>query len=82
FDVLHSLLPKAERERVSPAELREHWNNLTRDRVERLVHALRSALREQAPIDEKEDIALMEYGGGRRAKLIREEEGWCIESIE
>lgn len=81
FDVVHRLLPEAERARWSVEALRATWRGEAREEIERLSRALRDAV-DTARIEQTGDRAVMPYGARHRLILVREERGWVIESPE
>ncbi|GAB4110623.1 MAG: hypothetical protein OHK0013_46510 [Sandaracinaceae bacterium] len=81
YDVVVSLLPAAERSRITPEQLQAQWEGEGREEIARLLAALRGALAE-APVQETGDRAVLPYGDRFRVVLVREGGLWCIEDPE
>ncbi len=77
YDVVMRFVPKADREGMSPEQMREAWEGESREEIERLIADLRANLDE--PIELVGDRATMSYGDGAAVQFVREEGVWRIE---
>ena len=76
WDVVLRLLPLADREGMTEAQLRESLAGEGEEALDHLAAGLRSAL--DADIEEHEDHAVLPYGERFRMELVREGDTWHV----
>ena len=76
YDVVLTLIPRAEREGMSESSLRDVAEGEGREELERLIAALRAAI--DNPIEEVGNRATMPYGERFRVVFLREDGLWKI----
>jgi hypothetical protein len=80
YDVVMRLVPNADKEGISAERMEQAWSGPERERVERMLTALRESL--DAPIEVIGDRATMPYGEHMRVQFVREQALWKIEDPE
>lgn len=80
YDVVMRLVPNADKEGISADRMEQAWSGPERERVERMLTALRENL--DAPIEVIGDRATMAYGEHMRVQFVREQALWKIEDPE
>jgi hypothetical protein len=80
YDVVLRLVPDADKEGITAERMEQAWSGQERERVERMLTALRENL--QAPIEVIGNRATMPYGEHMQVQFVREGQAWKIEDPE
>jgi len=76
----HPVPPDAGEGELTPALMKESWEGAMKDRMNRIVQALKAAL-PTATIEETGEFASMPYGSGSNVTLVRERGAWKIKDF-
>ena len=80
YDVVIRLVPNSDKEGITTERMEQAWAGQERERVERMLNALRENL--DAPIEEIGNRATMPYGEHMQVQFVREDSAWKIEDPE
>ena len=80
YDVVMRLVPNSDKEGITTERMEQAWAGQERERVERMLNALRENL--DAPIEEIGNRATMPYGEHMQVQFVREDSAWKIEDPE
>lgn len=80
YDVVIRLVPNSDKEGITTERMEQAWAGQERERVERMLNALREHL--DAPIEEIGNRATMPYGEHMQVQFVREDGVWKIEDPE
>ncbi len=81
FDILMRFVPESKQAGLDAAKLKEAWEGPQRQDIERIVHAVKSAL-PTATFEEVGDRATMPFGAVGTVQLVREHGAWKIEDFD